>query len=590
MEKEQQKTEKSKKGLVIFLSIICILIAIIAGIYFVIKNNNMDYELEEITTFSYFKLHENEKYGVIDTKGNILIDCKYDNIDIPNPTKPVFIVYSNYNEELGQYETQVINDKNEKILTEYNEVLPLMFKETNTEVPYEKSVLRYKENDKYGIINFEGKKITDAIYDSIESLLYKEGCLLVKQNDKYGIINIKGKEVIETKYDSIVADGYYEKETKYKNAGFIVGQRQDEGYRYGYIDSKGNILLETLYNELHRITEITNENDVYLLAFKNGLAGIYKNKDQVLEHIYEEIEYNNQNNLFIVQKSSKQGIVDDKGKTILNIEYDYIMISGNKINAKKDDIIRIFDLNGNEEEKLNNTTILSSENEKYFITINREDKFGVSDIDGNILIENKYSYIEYAFEDYFIVTKDDKVGILDSRGSKKIDFIYDVIQKIDDTKVLQAILEDNMIHLYNDKLDKVLETKNASIKLENSYIKILTDATKEYLDTNGNVLKNKDIYTNIPLLSYEKNGKFGFKDLNGNVKIEASYDMVTELNSYGFAAIKKDNKWGVIDENAKIIVEPTYEIEWDEPEFIGPYVKLNFGYGLIYYTKDLNQE
>lgn len=589
MEKDQQKS-KTKKGVIILFSIICILLLVITGIYIVMKNNNMDYEIEEIITFSYFKLYENEKYGVIDAKGNILIECKYDNIDIPNPTKPVFIVYSNYNEELRKYETQVINDKNEKILTEYTEVLPLMFKETNTEVPYEKSVLKYKENDKYGIINFEGKKITDAIYDSIESLLYKEGCLIVKQNDKYGIINIKGKEVIKTEYDSIVADGYYEKNTKYKNAGFIVGKRQNEGYRYGYIDNKGNTLLETIYNELHRITEFTNADNVYLLAFKNGLAGIYKNKDQVLEHIYEEIEYNSQNNLFIVQKSSKQGVVNDKGNKILDIEYDYIMISGNKINAKKDDIIRNFDLNGNEEEKHNNTTILSLENEKYFITINKEDKFGVSDIDGNILLENKYSYIEYAFEDYFIVTNNNKVGIIDSKGTQKIDFIYNVIQKIGDTKVIQAILEDNTVYLYNYKLEKILETKDASIMLESNYIKISTDTTKEYLDINGNVLENKDIYTNLSLLSYEENGKFGFKDLMGNVKIEATYDKVTELNSYGFAAVKRDNKWGVIDENAKIIVEPIYEIQWDEPEFIGPYVKLNFGYGLIYYTKDLNQE
>ena len=42
---------------------------------------------------------------------------------------------------------------------------------------------------------FEGKKITSAIYDSIESVLYKEGCLIVKQNEKYGIINIKGTKI-----------------------------------------------------------------------------------------------------------------------------------------------------------------------------------------------------------------------------------------------------------------------------------------------------------------------------------------------------------------------------------------------------------
>lgn len=587
MEKEQKQTKKTNKVIASILSIICIFIAITTVIYLITKYNDMDYELEEITTFSYFKLYENEKYGVIDSTANILIEPKYDNIDIPNPTKPVFIVYSNYNDEEGKYETQVINDKNEKILTQYNEVLPLMFKETNTEIPYEKTVLSYKENDKYGIIDFEGKKITDAVYDSIESLLYKEGCLLVKQNDKYGIINIKGKEVIKTEYDSIVADGYYDEITKYKNAGFIVGKRQDEGYRYGYINNKGKILLETIYNELHRVTEITNDNQIYLLAFKNGLAGIYKNKSQVIEHIYEEIEYNSQNNLFVVQKSSKQGVIDDKGNKILDIEYDYIMISGNKINAKKDNIIRIFDINGKEEE-YNNETILAIEDEQYFITINKEDKFGVLDANGNRLIGNEYSYIEYAFDDCFIATKDNKVGIIDKNGNQKIDFKYNVIQRIEDTKVLQGILENQEIHLYNSNLDKTLELNDASIKVENNNIKILTETKREYLDENGNRLENKDIFKDSSLLSYEENGKWGFKDKEGNVKVEAIYDMVTELNPYGYAAVKKDDKWGVINEEGKIIVEPSYKIEWDEPEFIGPYIKLNFGYGLVYYTKYLN--
>ena len=37
-------------------------------------------------------------------------------------------------------------------------------------------------------------------------------------------------------------------------------------------------------------------------------------------------------------------------------------------------------------------------------------------------------------------------------------------------------------------------------------------------------------------------------------------------------------------------MEPSYEIEWEEPEFIGPYCKLNFGYGMVYYTKELTKE
>lgn len=80
------------------------------------------------------------------------------------------------------------------------------------------------------------------------------------------------------------------------------------------------------------------------------------------------------------------------------------------------------------------------------------------------------------------------------------------------------------------------------------------------------------------------------KIICGNTKIDAIYDMVTELNKYGFAGVKKDGKWGIIDSNANLILEPSYKLELQEPEFIGKYVKLNFGYELVYYTSQINND
>ena len=37
-------------------------------------------------------------------------------------------------------------------------------------MPYEKKVLRYKQNGKYGLIDYEGKVITKPIYEEIEGL------------------------------------------------------------------------------------------------------------------------------------------------------------------------------------------------------------------------------------------------------------------------------------------------------------------------------------------------------------------------------------------------------------------------------------
>lgn len=583
---EPKKEKTNGKRICVFIAIIILIILVAIAIY--IKENNKDYEIEEVTSFSYFKIYENEKYGIIDVNGNILIEAKYDNIDIPNPSKPVFIVYSNYDSQKGEYESQVINDKNEKILTQYEKVLPLMFKESTSEVPYEKSILLYKENDKYGIIDFQGKKITKAIYDSMESLLYKEGCILVSKEDKYGVINIKGKEMIKIEYDSITADGYYQQDSKYKNAGFIVGNKKEEGYRYGYINYKADMILKVEYNEIDRITEIANEDEVYLLAFKNGQAGIYKNKEQLLKHKYEEIEYNEQNELFIVQKSEKQGVINSKGNQILDVKYDYVMISGNKINAEIDGMLYIFDINGNTEKTEDSITILATENEKYFITINKDELYGVIDKDGNIVLQNEYQYVEYAFEDYFIVTKDSKIGVVDKDNIQKLDFKYSIIEKIKNTNVLQAIEEStNIIELYNNKVQKVASMENVVITVENNYIKLSSDKERMYLDKNGNQVENTQLFTDLSLFAYNENGKWGFKDNKGNIKTAPIYDMVTELNSYGFAGIKQNGKWGVINKDAVVIVEPSYIIEWQEPEFIGPYAKLNFGYELVYYTKQL---
>ena len=513
-------------------------------------------------------------------------------LDIPNPSKAVFIGYFNYDSEKGEYQTEVINEKNEKILTKYEQVLPLMFKDVSTEIPYEKSVLVYKENDKYGIINFEGKKITKAIYDSIESLLYKEGCLLVEKEGKYGIININGKQMIDIEYDSISADGYYDEETKYKKAGFIVGQKKQEGYRYGYVNSSGEMLLDVEYNEIDRITEITNTKDSYILAFRNGQAGIYKNRKQIIQHMYEEIEYNKSNELFIVQKNNMQGVIDKEGNKILEPKYDYIMISNEIIFAEIEGSTYTFDKQGEEKQLQNNITKHSIENGSYFITTNEEEKAGIVDKDGNIILENEYSYIEYAFSDFFIITKDGKVGLIDAKSKKEIIFGFDVIQKIENSNALQAIiLEPYTIEIYNEKLEKVASMKDANIKVKENYIELTSTVDRKYFDFSGNEIKNTDIFTNLELFAFSsENGKWGFKNKDGVIVLEPNYDMVTELNTYGFAGIKKDGKWGVINSKGEIIIEPIYEIEWDKPEFIGPYVKLNFGYGMIYYTKELSNE
>ena len=156
---------------------------------------------------------------------------------------------------------------------------------------YEKSTLKYSKDGKYGIISIDGKKITNAIYEDIDTLQFKEGELLVKKDGKYGIINIKGATLIKPQYDEIEVDKFYEEGNGYKKAGYIVKNTTEEGYRYGYVNTEGKKIIDTKYNELYRIVEI-NSDDVYIICAENGKYGLLKNGKQIIENEYQSIVYN----------------------------------------------------------------------------------------------------------------------------------------------------------------------------------------------------------------------------------------------------------------------------------------------------------
>jgi WG containing repeat len=54
------------------------------------------------------------------------------------------------------------------------------------------------------------------------------------------------------------------------------------------------------------------------------------------------------------------------------------------------------------------------------------------------------------------------------------------------------------------------------------------------------------------------NGKYGIKDDNGKVVLEPTYDIIWQATE-GFMRVRLNSKWGYIDTNGKVIVPPKYE-------------------------------
>lgn len=551
------------KSIVIFL-----LLVLLVGIVIFLKNKadeKYEYKIEKITQndVKYYLLIENEKYGVIDENGEKIVDTKFEKIDIPNPTKDYFVVTEAENKK-----SYVINKENKLVLSNYSYVEAIHIKRGYDFIPYEKTVLKYKDNNLYGIIDFSSKKITEPVFEDISSLEYKEGNLLVKKNGKYGVINIKGTEIVKTEYDEILADGYYDKKDGYKNAGFILKTRTDYGYKLGYVDRKGKKILEQNYSNIIRLTEMET-NDIYLLNYNNGKVGLNKNGKQLLEIEYDDLNFNFNNKLLISKKNVSKGVFDIEGKTILPIDYDDITIGGKYINTTKGNETIIFDVKGN---KIDTNFISYNEvNNRFAIIIDQNNTYNIVDRSGNKILREEYAYIEYFKDDYFIVSKDGYTGVIDQNGTPIVPIEFSTIKKIENTNILEATKNSvNEIFIIDENLKVIKGLKNARTEVNESYIKIISDKEVKYFNLKGEEKSYKDLFNNKTLYAYNSNGKWGFVNSQGNIIVDPIYDFVTEQEN-NVVGYKEKGKWGVMDLSGKKLTDAIYNIDELDVVFLGKF-------------------
>lgn len=572
---------KNKKILILAITILLIILGTIGFIVKKTQKEDRKYEIERVSEYKYFVIKENGYYGVINTKGNKIIESKYIDVKIPNPEKAVFICYE-------ENSTKVLNDKNEEIFKEYENVEPLRLKNILSDLMYEKSALKYSKNGKYGIIDFNGKKLTNPIYEDIDTFQYKEGELLVKQNDKYGVINIKGKTLVEIRYDKIESDKHYETENGYMRSGYIVCNKTENGYRYGYINVDGQKTIETKYNDLYRILEI-NSDDIYIICAENGKYGLIRNGKLEIDNLYQSLIYSQSSDSIIALKGKKSGVISKNGDIIVPFDYDEIDIVGEIIYANKTDgSVKIFDINGKEMNINSNEAIVDVEGTNYKIHIQTIQGKTVYKIykDKKQITQKEYTYIQYLFDNYFIVSDlNGKLGIIDNNENTKIQYNYSSIQQIENTKMIQAVNDENVTEIYSSKISKISELQNAILENNNRYIKLYNDSEIKYITKEEKEVNNTELFNENKIFAKKQNNKWGFVDAKGNSVVDYKYEKVTEINKYGFAGIKEKGKWGVIDSEGKILVEPKYEIKSNEPIFIGEYYQVIYGDGEIYYTK-----
>ena len=465
----------SKKISVILIGII-IIISLALSIY--IPNKDKIKDEKEDTSINYSVIEKDGKKGVAQNDKTI-IEPQYDEVVIQNQHREVF--YCKNGEE-----SKFVNSKNKEIFTEYDDVELISYDESK----YEKNILKYEKNGKVGLLGITGKHITETKYEELSSIGKKEGEILVKENGEYGIIDEKGNVKIKNKYDAIESDGFYTDENGYKKAGYIVRIVTTDGYRYGYYDCDGTQVLREEYNQIERLIEI--KNDVYLIVAKNGQYGVYINNIKIINTQYQSIDYNSDLQIFIVEKTKLYGAFNLKGIEILPIEFSQLSVNGIYLygtkNTEETQENKVYDVNGKSVNIPFDTVINKTSNSKYFIE-NEKGKYYVVDAEFKKLTQQKYNFLEYAYDKYFIATNEqNKMGVINLEEKVIVEFEYDVIQLIKGKSIFQALdFADNKTDIYDSKFDLALEMSNANIDILSNGIRVYNNERENYLDNNGKI-------------------------------------------------------------------------------------------------------
>lgn len=161
------------------------------------------------------------------------------------------------------------------------EIIPLQFEDAKI---FREGLAPVKLNGKYGFINLKGEVQIDFQFEDAQP--FKEDFAAVQLNGKWGFINKKGELVIAPAYHRVkdFQNGFSVvfhliTEFEYEDDGYVY---MEEDGKYGLIDEKGILKLDTIYD--------------YIDRFVNGFARV-------------ELE-------------RKEGFVNSKGEISIPIQFD----------------------------------------------------------------------------------------------------------------------------------------------------------------------------------------------------------------------------------------------------------------------------
>lgn len=475
--------EKPKLNLkkVVFVLLIPILIYTVYSALSTLDLKTKTVNIKRINKIAYFSSFENGKWGVINSNGEKIIDNTYDEmIIIPNSEKDLFITTEVINKETNEFQTKVINSNKNEILKSVKNVIPIEY--DSNELTYDKDLLLFKKDNKFGLVNYEGVVKFEATFDEVKPLKNIVGKLKVIQDKKEGVINTTTSNYTVPVIYKSVEPIWENKDTFYK----IVFEN-----KVGVVSNLAVQILKTEYDSIENI-----ESNDFVVAKVNGISKIYDNEGKEVANGIQNIKKITKDKLIVVSKNDKFGVYNFNNKEILENIYEEI------IPTTKD----IF---------------IVKENGKYNLV--------VSNKEGNTELEERkvkklptdYDNIEYNKSgDIFIATKDGKSDFYDTNMNKKLE--NSLLLKVETDYMIIKNLDTKEEKFYDFKFNEVEEK---IVYKNNNLIRFKENNKYGYKDQKGQVIvapiyDDAKYQNEYGFVAVNRDGKWGALNYLGEVIVK----------------------------------------------------------------------
>lgn len=377
--------------------VVCLIIIVLSLFFFnhfntkskvkILEKIAIDIEDIKDVGSKYMIIEKKEKYGIMDTYGNIIKKNEYDFI---------WRLSSKY---------YYLKDKNSQKIYDIESKKELMIDGINY---IGNDLYRISINKKYGIIDKDLNIKVEIVNDEISS--NGKQILVIKGKQKYLLDNYLNKKILKNDYENI----------RLGIGNYLYIKIKD---KYGIIDNSEVVKVAPKYEEF------LNLND------KNILIGSIKTESYFInldENIEKKIDYENYSmeslNRIMVSKDNKIGYIDNLAKEVIPLEYD----GGFSFKDKKDFIQlkkgKFWYLLDSETLKLRKLPFEDiGEYADGYMVVEKNEKFGYINKYGELKIPLKYIIAEEFKEGIAIVGNEKGFGVIDKSGKEIIKSIYDKI-------------------------------------------------------------------------------------------------------------------------------------------------------------------